>query len=97
MSYLQEELLKGLTNKQPKIVTACLEVMASAVREFGSKVITLKPIVKSVPKVLEHSDKNVRDKGKQLAIDLYRWIGAAIKPSLQNIKPVQVRKIPVFI
>ncbi|XP_030845166.1 cytoskeleton-associated protein 5-A isoform X3 [Strongylocentrotus purpuratus] len=90
---VMEELLKGLTNKQPKIVTACLEVMASAVREFGSKVITLKPIVKSVPKVLEHSDKNVREKAKQLAIDLYRWIGAAIKPSLQNIKPVQLKEL----
>nr|XP_054761945.1 cytoskeleton-associated protein 5-like isoform X1 [Lytechinus pictus] len=90
---VMEELLKGLTNKQPKIVAACLEVMASAVREFGSKVITLKPVVKSVPKVLEHSDKNVREKAKQLAIDLYRWIGAAMKPSLQNIKPVQLKEL----
>ena len=71
-------------------MAACLEVMASAVRDFGSKVITLKPVVKSVPKVLEHSDKKVRENAKQLAIDLYRWIGAAMKPSLQNIKPVQV-------
>ncbi|XP_071485290.1 cytoskeleton-associated protein 5-like [Diadema antillarum] len=88
-----EELLKGLTNKQPKIVAACLEVLASAVREFGSKVITLKPVVKSVPKILEHSDKNVREKAKLLAIELYRWIGAAIKPSLQNIKPVQLKEL----
>lgn len=88
-----EELLKGLTNKQPKIVAACLEVIASAVRDFGSKIITLKPVVRSVPKVLEHSDKNVREKAKQLAIDLYRWIGPAIKPSLQNIKPVQLKEL----
>ena len=65
-------------------------MIREAVRDFGNKVIALKPIVKSLQKVLEHSDKNVRAEAKLLVVELYRWIGAAIKPALQNIKPVQV-------
>ena len=87
---LQEELLKGFTNKQPKIVTACCRLIREALRDFGSKVIQLKPVVRSFGKLLEHSDKNVREEAKLLAVELYRWIGNALKPSLSNIKPVQV-------
>lgn len=82
--------MNGLSNKQPKIVAACTLVIKEAVRDFGSKVINMKPIVKTIPKLLEHSDKTVREEAKQLAVEVFRWIGPAIKPSLQNIKPVQV-------
>ena len=29
--------------------------------EFGSKIFTLKPVVKVLPKLFDHSDKNVRE------------------------------------
>ena len=89
-SVSQEELLKGFTNKQPKIVAACCQLVRAAVRDFGSKVIALKPVVKTFPKLLEHSDKAVREEAKSLAVELYRWINNALKPCLSNIKPVQV-------
>ncbi|XP_071830339.1 cytoskeleton-associated protein 5-like isoform X2 [Apostichopus japonicus] len=90
---VMEEVMNGLSNKQPKVVAACTLVMKEAVRDFGSKIISMKPIVKSIPKLLEHSDKTVREETKQLAIEVYRWIGAAIKPSLSNIKPVQLKEL----
>ncbi|XP_071809133.1 cytoskeleton-associated protein 5-A-like isoform X2 [Asterias amurensis] len=90
---VMEELLKGFTNKQPKIVTACCRLIREALRDFGSKVIQLKPVVRSFGKLLEHSDKNVREEAKLLAVELYRWIGNALKPSLSNIKPVQMKEL----
>ena len=59
-------------------------------REFGSKVITVKLVLKQVPILLEHRDKNVREEGKKLVVELYRWIGQALKPQLSALKPIQV-------
>ena len=84
---VQEELIKGLDNKQPKIVQACLEILRRAINEFSSKVMPIKPIIKFVPKLLEDRDKTVRDEAKLLAVEMYKWAGAAIMPQLQSLKP----------
>ena len=83
---VQEELIKGLDNKQPKIVQACLEILRRAINEFSSKTMPIKPVIKFVPKLLEDRDKIVRDETKLLAIEMYRWAGAAIMPQLQGYK-----------
>jgi cytoskeleton-associated protein 5 len=83
---VQEELIKGLDNKQPKIVQACLEILRRSINEFSSKTMPIKPVIKFVPKLLEDRDKIVRDETKLLAIEMYRWAGAAIMPQLQGYK-----------
>lgn len=90
---VSEELVKGLDNKQPKIVQACLEILRKAINEFSSKVIPIKPIIKFVPKLLEDRDKMVRDETKLLAIEMYRWAGAAIMPQLQAIRPALLQEL----
>lgn len=40
--------------------------------------------------LLEDCDKNVREEGKKLVVELYRWIGQALKPQLSALKPNQV-------
>ena len=80
--------------------------------------LNLKTLMKALPSLFEHSDKNVRAEvfqctymymhaytmysllscdnswflqAKALAIELYRWAGAGIRPTLEkNLKPVQV-------
>lgn len=47
-------------------------------------------MVKFLPKLLEDRDKNVREEAKGLVVEMYRWVGAAIKPKLVDFKPVQV-------
>lgn len=84
---VQEELIKGLENKQPKIVQSCVEILRRAINEFGSKIMPIKPVIKFVPKLLEDRDKTVRDETKLLAIEMYRWAGQAIMPQLQGVKP----------
>jgi cytoskeleton-associated protein 5 len=79
-------IIKGLDNKQPKIVQACLEILRRSINEFSSKTMPIKPVIKFVPKLLEERDNIVPDETKLLAIEMYRWAGAAIMPQLQGYK-----------
>ncbi|XP_048241542.1 cytoskeleton-associated protein 5-like isoform X2 [Haliotis rufescens] len=90
---VQEQLLAGLENKQPKIVVGCIQALTIALRDFGSKTIQIKPCLKVLPKLLEDRDKNVREETKQFIIELYRWIGGALKPQMSHFKPVQVQEL----
>uniref|UniRef100_A0AAY4E6W4 TOG domain-containing protein n=1 Tax=Denticeps clupeoides TaxID=299321 RepID=A0AAY4E6W4_9TELE len=90
---VQEELIKGLDNKNPKIIVACIETLRKALSEFGSKIITLKPVVKLLPKLFESREKAVRDEAKLLAVEIYRWIRDALRAPLQNINSVQLKEL----
>ncbi|XP_041131706.1 cytoskeleton-associated protein 5-like isoform X3 [Polyodon spathula] len=90
---VQEELLKGLDNKNPKIIVMCIETIRKALSEFGSKIVTLKPIVKVLPKLFESREKAVRDEARLLAVEMYRWIRDALRPPLQNINSVQFKEL----
>uniref|UniRef100_A0A671X7Y7 Cytoskeleton associated protein 5 n=1 Tax=Sparus aurata TaxID=8175 RepID=A0A671X7Y7_SPAAU len=90
---VQDELLKGLDNKNPKIVVACIEALRKALSEFGSKIVTLKPVVKILSKQFESREKAVRDEAKLLAVEIYKWIRDALRPPLQNINSVQLKEL----
>ncbi|KAF7647512.1 hypothetical protein LDENG_00171230 [Lucifuga dentata] len=90
---VQEELIKGLDNKNPKIVLACVETICRALCEFGSKTVPVKPVIKLLPKLFESREKAVRDEAKLLAVEVYRWIRDALRPSLQNINAVQLKEL----
>ncbi|CAL8262817.1 unnamed protein product [Merluccius merluccius] len=90
---VQDELLKGLENKNPKVVVASLEALRRALSEFGSKIVTLKPVVKVLPKQFESREKAVRDEAKLLAIEIYKWIRDALRPPLQGINSVQLKEL----
>lgn len=64
--------------------------------EFGAKIITLKPVVKVLPKLFESREKAIRDEAKLLAVEVYRWIRDALRPPLQNINSVLVRLSLVY-
>ncbi|XP_068082829.1 protein mini spindles [Anabrus simplex] len=90
---VEDELLKGMDHKNPKTVAACVAAMTLALREFGSKVINIKPLLKKISPLLEDRDKTVRDETKALVIEMYRWVGVALKPQLSSLKPVQVTEL----
>src|SRR6185295_3298009 len=49
-----------------------------------------KPVLKSLPKVYGHADKNVRAKAQELTVELYRWLKDTMKPLFWgDLKPVQ--------
>jgi cytoskeleton-associated protein 5 len=85
-----EELLPLLSHKQPKVIAATLDALAQIYHAFGCKTIEPKPVLKLLPKVYGHADKNVRAKAQELTVEFYRWLKDAMKPLFWNdLKPVQ--------
>lgn len=91
---VQEELLKGTEAKNPKIVSACIATLTLALKEFGPKVINLKPLMKKMANFLEDRDKTVREEGKAMVVEMYRWVGIdRLRQQLNTLKPVHITKL----
>jgi cytoskeleton-associated protein 5 len=75
-----EELLPFLTHKLPKIVVATLNALKEIYHAYGCRIVEPKPVVKLLPKVFGHADKNVRAESQALTVELYRWLRDAMKP-----------------
>lgn len=91
---LLEDLLQGLSNKQPKIVAATLGAITALHHAYGVKIVEPKQSLKALPKVFGHADKNVRAEASNLAVELYRWLKEAMKPLFWNeLKPVQQQEL----
>lgn len=69
-----EELLKGLPQKNPKVSSGCINILTECLHAFGAKVIKISPLLKAVVPLLDHRDKGVRDEGKALIVESYRWV-----------------------
>lgn len=88
-----EDVLPGLDAKLPKLVATTTSVLTNLIRTFGTKNLNVKPLVKKLPPLFGHSDKNVRAEANAMTIELYRWLGKAIMPSLEDLKPVQQKEL----
>ncbi|MCJ1354221.1 MAG: Microtubule-associated protein, microtubule dynamics during spindle orientation [Icmadophila ericetorum] len=89
-----EDLLPGLSNKQPKVVAATLAVLVTIYHNYGTKIVDPKPVLKALPKVFGHADKNVRAEASNLAVELYRWLKDAMKTLFWNeLKPLQQQEL----
>ncbi len=85
-----EELLPALSNKQPKVIAATLSAITAIFHNFGIKIVEPKTVLKALPKVFAHADKNVRAEAQNLTVELYRWLKDAMKVIFWNdLKPVQ--------
>ncbi|CRK99142.1 CLUMA_CG012503, isoform A [Clunio marinus] len=88
-----DELIKGFDQKNPKIVATCVSTALLALREFGAKVVSVKPLVKKIPALLSDRDKTVRDESKQLTIEIFRWIGPVFKTQIQSLPQVVLTEL----
>ncbi|KAG2368513.1 armadillo-type protein [Suillus spraguei] len=87
------DIIPGLSAKQPKTVAGSVFALKEVVRTFGTQVTPPAPVLKTLPKIFAHADKNVRAEGTQLTHTLYQYIGPAIEPWLSELKPVQVKEL----
>ncbi|KAK0661711.1 armadillo-type protein [Cercophora samala] len=85
-----EEILPVLSNKQPKVVAAAINALTQIFHNYGCKTADPKPVLKILPKVFGHADKNVRAEATGLAVEFYRWLREAMKPMFWgDLKPTQ--------
>ncbi|KAL2869858.1 putative spindle pole body component [Aspergillus lucknowensis] len=85
-----EEILPVLSHKVPKVIAATLVGLTAIFHNFGCKIVDPKPVLKALPKVFGHADKNVRAEAQNLTVELYRWLKEAMKPVFWgDLKPVQ--------
>jgi hypothetical protein len=85
-----EELIPLLAAKTPKVIVAALQSLTAIYHAYGCKTVEPKPIIKLLPKVYGHADKNVRAEAQNLTVELYRWLKEAMKPLFWGeLKPVQ--------
>lgn len=89
-----EELLPFLSHKQPKLIAATLSALSAIFHAYGCKTVEPKPVIKQLPKIYGHADKNVRAEGQNLTVELYRWLREAMKPLFWNeLKDVQQKDL----
>ncbi|KAF5358260.1 hypothetical protein D9756_001599 [Leucocoprinus leucothites] len=88
-----ENILVGLSSKQPKAVAGSVVALKEVVRCFGLQIAPSPPILKALPKIFSHSDKTVRAEGVSLTHVLYQYMGPNIEAWLNDLKPVQVKEL----
>ncbi|KAE8268517.1 hypothetical protein A4X09_0g3815 [Tilletia walkeri] len=87
------DVCNGLSAKQPKLVATCVTALKEMILNFGPKQVSPKPILKILPNIFSHADKTVRAEGSTLAVELHRWIGAALEPTIDKLKDIQAKEL----
>ena len=78
----------------PKLVAATVQALIQIYQAFGARTVDPKPILKVLPKLFGHADKNVRAETTTLSVELYKWLKDAIKPMFFNdLKPSQQKEL----
>lgn len=67
--------------------------MKEIYKQFGTRAVNPKAALKHLPKLFTHSDKTVRAEATSFAVVLYTWLGDAIRPSLSELKPLQLKEL----
>eukprot|EP00043_Microstomoeca_roanoka_P017935 m.188939 g.188939 ORF g.188939 m.188939 type:complete len:2143 (-) comp16735_c0_seq1:1771-8199(-) len=88
-----EALMGGFTAKQPKAAAHAVNLVNAVLSAFGAKIVNPKPFLKKTVGLLSHVNKDVREEAKSLINEIHRWLGDAIKPSLADVKPVQMKEL----
>jgi cytoskeleton-associated protein 5 len=74
-------------------VAASITALKEAVRLFGPKQVRPKHILAKLPDLFGHSDKGVRAEASLLAVELHKWIGDAIEPTVALLKDIQAKEL----
>lgn len=89
-----EELVSFTGNRIPKLVAGVTAALTEIFRAYGTKTISPKPVIKVLPKLFGHSDKNVRKETTGLVVELYKWLGDGFKDTFfPDLKPVQQKDL----
>ncbi|BFZ60674.1 hypothetical protein YB2330_001716 [Saitoella coloradoensis] len=88
-----DDLIPYLSHKLPKLVAAATAALRELVHAYGVKVVPPKPVLAVLPKLFGHTDKNVRAEAQALTVELWKYLGEALRPALSDLKPVQLKEL----
>jgi len=88
-----EGIATGFNHKTPKVVSSCVDSVREAIDIFGINTINVKFVAKLLPPLMEHSNADVRNATKALIVEMYKWLGEAIKPITESFKEVTKREL----
>ncbi|KAI5361829.1 Putative armadillo-like helical, TOG domain, XMAP215 family protein [Septoria linicola] len=89
-----EELLPFLSHKTPKMIVAALSALKEIYHAYGCKTVEPKPVLKLMPKMYGHANKDVRAEAQALTVELYRWLREPMKPLFWgDLKEVQQKDL----
>lgn len=89
-----DELIPFLTHRMPKLVAGVATALTEIFKAFGAKTVPPKSVVKTIPKLFGHADKNVRKEATSLVVELYKWLGDGFKEAIfPDLKPVQQKDL----
>lgn len=89
-----ELMLPSLSAKSPKQVTATVKAINDIYSAFGCPTMDPKLIINSIPKLFEHSDKNVRGEASGLSVTIRSYIGDSFDQTIfPKIKPIQQKDL----
>lgn len=89
-----DELIPLLSHRMPKLVAGVAAALAEIFRLFGARTVSPKGVVKAIPKLFTHTDKNVRKEASVLVVELYKWLGDGFRDIiLPDLKPVQQKDL----
>lgn len=80
---VQVLLDEGVASKKPKIVLAASNAILDAALHFGATTLPLASVTTAAPKILSHSNANVRETGLKIVAELCRVLGS--KDALQGV------------
>lgn len=86
---------QGLSSKKPKIVQMSTQLILEAAISFGAGCLPLAAIKESLPKILAHSNKKIRDIGLELVVELCRALGSksALEDVMEQMKKPQIKDL----
>ncbi|KAJ3348889.1 Microtubule-associated protein, microtubule dynamics during spindle orientation, partial [Allomyces javanicus] len=88
-----EALIAAYTHKLPKLVAAAVAATRDVVHQYGVHVVNCNPLAGVLANLFGHADKNVRAEATNLTVTLYSYLGDAVKPFLESLKPVQQKDL----
>eukprot|EP01103_Thecamoeba_quadrilineata_P000425 TRINITY_DN10363_c0_g1_i1.p1 TRINITY_DN10363_c0_g1~~TRINITY_DN10363_c0_g1_i1.p1 ORF type:complete len:583 (+),score=156.07 TRINITY_DN10363_c0_g1_i1:70-1818(+) len=87
-------LIKGSSNKQPKISAASISLLTQALNQFGSEKIPLTEILRVLPELFNNADSSVRGEAQNLVKELGRWQGPELTlVQISTLRSAQLKEL----
>lgn len=89
-----EALAAGSANRLAKIARPSLVCMQKALTAFGASTLCVSIIAQALPPIFSNAkDRKVREEAVKTAVELYRWMGDALIPLLDEVRESQKKEL----